>query len=247
MVRDLLISTSASTCKGESCDSSSNSIDVSIPIPSKTYFLVGLSQRANHPREQLKLLHGTLFDIKCFNSNCNYVQQNNYDDPFDPLLAIHSPEDERLVASKSSNMDGLVSGAQTSTIDPSLLPHCPKCTTGLLRPAVVWFGEALPKDTLNEIDEWMDRGKIDLIMVIGTTATVWPAAGYVEEARARGARVAVVNMDGEDLGAASGLGKGDFLFVGDAAEILPQMVKSVTGDVEGEWQRYLLGIEDEEK
>jgi NAD-dependent deacetylase sirtuin 5 len=154
------------------------------------------------------------------------------------------------------DMDQLISTSQTAegesasvpaTIDPSLLPHCPKCETGLLRPGVVWFGEQLPRDTLSEIDEWMDRGKVDLIMVIGTTATVYPAAGYVEQARERGARVAVVNMDAEDLGAASGLRGGDFLFVGDAAKILPDMVKSVTGDVEGEWQRYLLGIEGDEK
>lgn len=39
----------------------------------------GLSQRANHPRDQLKLLHGTLFDIKCF--NCKYVEQNNVCSP----------------------------------------------------------------------------------------------------------------------------------------------------------------------
>ena len=252
MVSDIPKSISDSTCKGVSCDSSSTSIDESVPTLSKTYFITGLSQRANHPKSQLKLLHGSLFDIKCFNSNCDYVQQNNYDDPFHPLLVINSAEDERLAASKTnmstriSSMDRRISGTQTPTIDPSLLPHCPKCTTGLLRPGVVWFGEALPKDTLNEIDEWIGRGKVDLIMVIGTTASVWPAAGYVET-RARGTRVAVVNIDGEDLGAAGGLGSRDFLFVGDAAEILPQMVKSVTGDVEGEWQRYLLGIEAEEK
>lgn len=93
----------------------------------------------------------------------------------------------------------------------------------------------------------MDRGKVDLIMVIGTTAAVYPAAGYVDQARERGARVAVVNMDAEDLGAAGGLSSEDFLFVGDAAKILPDMVRSVTGDVEGDWQRYLLGIKGEEK
>lgn len=120
-----------------------------------------------------------------------------------------------------------------ATIDPASLPHCPKCKTGLLRPGVVWFGEPLPRHTLAEIDEWMDEGKVDLIMVIGTTATVYPAAGYVEQARERGARVAVVNIDGEDLGAAGRLTSGDFLFVGDAAKILPEMVKSVTGNVEG--------------
>jgi NAD-dependent SIR2 family protein deacetylase len=34
----------------------------------------------------------------------------------------------------------------TATINPDDLPHCPECKTGLLRPGVVWFGEALPVD-----------------------------------------------------------------------------------------------------
>ncbi len=70
------------------------------------------------------------------------------------------------------------------------------------------------------------------MLVIGTTATVWPAAGYVEAARERGARVAVVNMDVGELGAASGLQSDDFLFVGDAAKILPELVRSVVGDMD---------------
>jgi len=45
---------------------------------------------------------------------------------------------------------------------------------------------------------------------------VYPAAGYVDQARRQGARVAVVNMDGLDgeLGAAGDLRREDFLFQG---------------------------------
>jgi NAD-dependent deacetylase sirtuin 5 len=96
---------------------------------------------------------------------------------------------------------------------------------------VVWFGEALPENTLQEIDAFIDEGKVDLIMVIGTTARVYPAAGYVSQARAYGAKAAVINMDGEDLGAAEGLGPEDFLFVGDASKILPEILKPVIGEL----------------
>jgi NAD-dependent SIR2 family protein deacetylase len=104
----------------------------------------------------------------------------------------------------------------------------------LLRPGVVWFGEALPKDTLKEISEWIEKDKIDLMLVIGTTATVWPAAGYVDEARSKGAKVAVINMDGLDreLGAASDLRDDDFLFQGDAAKLLPEILRPVIGELE---------------
>lgn len=46
---------------------------------------IGLHQRANHPREQLKLLHGSLFDIKCF--DCRTYQ--NY--PTSPLIPSPIP------------------------------------------------------------------------------------------------------------------------------------------------------------
>jgi NAD-dependent deacetylase sirtuin 5 len=53
-----------------------------------------------------------------------------------------------------------------------------------LRPGVVWFGEPLPLDTIAAIDAWIEAGEsVDLILVIGTTATVWPANTYVDIAR----------------------------------------------------------------
>ena len=51
-------------------------------------------------------------------------------------------------------------------------------------------------------------------------------------ARRKGARVAVVNFDDGELGSASDLGTKDFLFVGDAAEILPELLRPVIGDLE---------------
>lgn len=47
--------------------------------------------------------------------------------------------------------------------------------------------------------------------------------------RSCGARIAVVNMDGE--AAAKELGRRDFLFVGEVAQVLPELVESVVGQV----------------
>lgn len=111
------------------------------------------------------------------------------------------------------------------------LPQCPKCNRGLLRPGVVWFGESLPSKVISTIDDFiMSPEKIDLILVIGTSARVYPAAGYVDRARAKGAKVAVINMDQGDA-PASGLMRGDWFFHGDAAEIIPEILKSVIGEI----------------
>ena len=112
------------------------------------------------------------------------------------------------------------------------LPQCPKCDNGLLRPGVVWFGEVLPEKTINAIDSFITASqKIDLILVIGTSSKVYPAAGYIDEARAKGARVAVINMDRADApGGRNGLVEGDWFFEGDAGVIVPEILKSVTED-----------------
>lgn len=241
----------------------------------------GLSPRAGHPTKQLKLLHGSLFDIKCF--NCDYVRTDDFSDPIAPVLAM--PEDPNdmhdslqaqsrkvtavglniAIEKKATEMRAtqttdsktasdsqtssqitqaaltekpvLLKGADISNINvpipkisPEELPHCPQCQKGLLRPGVVWFGESLPEDVMESIDEWIgSTHKVDLMLVIGTSSKVYPAAGYTEIARRKGARVAVINMDAED---AFGLRRGDWFFQGDAGEIVPEILKSVIGEIE---------------
>jgi NAD-dependent deacetylase sirtuin 5 len=168
---------------------------------------------AQHPTEQLKLLHGSLFDVKCSDFFCSYVERDNYMDLIVPDLDV-------------SDIN-----VTLPNIDYAHLPKCPQCKRGLLRPGVVWFGEMLPQGVLKDIDEWMATStKIDLIMVIGTGAKVYPAAGYVDLARMRGARVAVINTDKNDV-PAGGLHDGDWFFEGDSAEIVPELLKAVNGHI----------------
>ena len=111
------------------------------------------------------------------------------------------------------------------------LPHCPQCGHGILRPGVVWFSEMLPEKTLNQVDDFIEKSdKINLILVIGTSARVYPAAGYVERAREKGAKVAVINMDRADV-PRYGLNKGDWFFEGDASVILPELLRSEIGEI----------------
>lgn len=126
----------------------------------------------------------------------------------------------------SKEADISQASVQLKDVPPEQLPHCPKCKTGLLRPGVVWFGESLPTDTLNAIDNWMYNGeKIDLLLVVGTSAVVYPAAGYIEQARRLGARVAVINMERPEQ-AADRLQDGDWFFQGDAGVVMPKILDS---------------------
>ncbi|GAM89701.1 hypothetical protein ANO11243_077400 [Dothideomycetidae sp. 11243] len=194
----------------------------------------GLSQRARHPADKLHLLHGSLFDVRCTNFYCNH-QEANFVDPIVPALAIPTDmTDPTLIHAQRRRAQDLdISNADVplAGVPIHALPTCTKCQRGLLRPGVVWFGEALPSKVINAIDDFIVSSRtIDLILVIGTSASVWPAAGYVERAREKGARVAVINMDDSDV-PPGGMKRGDWFFRGDAAELVPEMLKSVIGEV----------------
>jgi len=72
---------------------------------------------------------------------------------------------------------------------PDLPPRCPHCG-GMIRPGVVWFGEALPAREVVRADAAAD---CDVFITAGTSAIVYPAAGYLHLSRARGAFTVEVN------------------------------------------------------
>jgi len=107
------------------------------------------------------------------------------------------------------------------------LPHCPKCSS-LLRPAVVWFGESLSVPQYKEIIAWIDEErKLDLMIVIGTRGEVYPAGRFVDIAKEKGARICVINMDKNHLGLLTPREKKDWVFEGNAAEILPVLFEGI--------------------
>jgi NAD-dependent deacetylase len=79
--------------------------------------------------------------------------------------------------------------------DVGLRDRCSACgRTGALRPHVVWFGE-MPFQ-ISEIYAVLNEA--DLFVAIGTSSSVYPAAGFVSEARARGIRTCEINLEPSD-------------------------------------------------
>ncbi len=95
----------------------------------------------------------------------------------------------------------------------SIPPHCASCGA-LLRPNVVWFGEALPAETLEEA--YAASASCDLMFVIGTSAFVQPAASLPLLAVERGAPLVEVNPEPTPLSESA-----DLVFRGKAGDILP--------------------------
>ena len=79
---------------------------------------------------------------------------------------------------------------------PGQPPACGDCGN-LLRPGVVWFGEMLPPDALRAAER--AASSCELMLVVGTSGAVWPAAGLAAQARQAGAFVAIVNPNESDI------------------------------------------------
>jgi NAD-dependent deacetylase len=99
------------------------------------------------------------------------------------------------------------------------VPRCSICG-GLLRPGVVWFGEAIPAAALATSES--AAADCDLFLSIGTSSTVWPAAGLARSAAGHGALVVEINPDET---AQSGLS--DYTLRRKSGELLPELVDSL--------------------
>jgi NAD-dependent deacetylase len=96
------------------------------------------------------------------------------------------------------------------------LPHCSACG-GLLRPDVVWFGEAIPPGPMRLADA--AAGDCDLFLSIGTSSLVYPAAGLAEIALARGVPVIEINPNATDLSPHA-----DAVLRGPSGQVLPALL-----------------------
>ncbi len=99
-------------------------------------------------------------------------------------------------------------------------PRCPQCSS-ILKPDVVFFGEPIPPEAQNRSFE--QARTCDLVLVVGTSALVYPAAGIPPLAKQNGAKVVEINMEPTPLtGFVS-----DYLIQGSAGTILPQIVEEI--------------------
>jgi NAD-dependent deacetylase len=121
-----------------------------------------LHARAGLPNEKMVQIHGDIFVTRC--SRCEFSRLDHQHPPSQSYGAAGERERKRV------------------------LPRCPKCNA-LLRPGVVWFGEQLPWNELQRVENFLDRGACEVVIVAGTTAVF----GYIVDWALRAKR----NRDGE--------------------------------------------------
>ena len=111
------------------------------------------------------------------------------------------------------------SGRVNEFVESRELPKCPRCGS-LLRPDVVWFGEALPKDALEKAFNLAERA--DVVVVIGTSGVVYPAAYIPYIVKEHGGKVIEVNVERSGITPIA-----DVFLRGKAGEILPKILELV--------------------
>ncbi|MFN8083333.1 MAG: NAD-dependent protein deacylase [Dermatophilaceae bacterium] len=111
-------------------------------------------------------LHGSIVAFRC--SECG------------------APYDSGLVVAAAA----AASGRPALRVAP---PRCPVCAQGLVRPGVVWFGESLPLGAFEAAVAAVEEA--DLVLVVGTSGLVHPAAQLPMVARQVGAFVGEINPE----------------------------------------------------
>lgn len=121
-------------------------------------------------------IHGSLFRTRCL--SCGHEAANHESPICAALRGKGAPDPD----------------AEDAQIPEQQLPRCEQTGChGLLRPAVVWFGEALDSDVLARAEQVLDS--CDLCLVVGTSSVVYPAAMFAPQVASRGVPVAEFNME----------------------------------------------------
>jgi len=126
-----------------------------------------LHARAGSPKEKMVQIHGDIFVTRCSRCDFQFRDTGRGGSPEPPAPGAVYPHSGRLrsIASTSSGEREEEEGD---------IPRCTRCSA-LMRPGVVWFGEQLPWDEIRRVENYLEDGLCDLVIVAGTTATF----GYI--------------------------------------------------------------------
>lgn len=152
-------------------------------------------------RHQIFPIHGSVYEIKCSRGDCSFKGRNTCSGSI-------------LYCANDTSRDSSVSRKPE-------VPVCFRCKAGLLRPGVVWFGEKLPSDLYEDINNWLSADEqIDLVLVVGTDRTP-----FVYDALQKEAKLAWINkFDEAEID--EDLGDADWVENGDCSDTLPRLISA---------------------
>lgn len=137
---------------------------------------------------------------------------------------LHKRAGQEIVVELHGNIERVKCFEENRVVDrfspDEVPPTCPFCG-GLLRPDVVWFGELLPAEEFKRAEEAC--GQCDVLLVIGTSGVVYPAAALPQLAVQSGAYVVEVNPERTPFSRHA-----DVSLQGPSGKLLPEILECLT-------------------
>ena len=135
--------------------------------------------------------------------------------PADKVLELHGTTTEAVCLACG---DRITSDEACRRIeDGERAPRCRECG-GFLKPATISFGQAMPHDVM--VQAKVAAETCDLLLAVGSSLVVEPAASIPRVARQAGARLIIVNRDPTPLD-----GIADAVVQGEIGAVLPELVR----------------------
>jgi NAD-dependent SIR2 family protein deacetylase len=134
---------------------------------------------------------------------------------------LHAAAWDRLAADEADFAPDGDAAVAESVVGGFLVPDCDRCG-GVLKPAVVFFGESVPREKVAYSMARLDQA--DALLVAGSSLTVWSGFRFVKRAAERGIPISIVNI---------GPTRGDELATikveAKCGEALPELVARLRG------------------
>ena len=125
-----------------------------------------LHARAGASKEKMVQIHGDIFVTRCLRCHFQFHDTGRGGSPEPPVPRVIYPHSGRLRSIAPTSVQ--------HEQEQKDIPKCSKCSA-LMRPGVVWFGEQLPWGELRRVENYLEDGPCDFVIVAGTTATF----GYI--------------------------------------------------------------------
>jgi NAD-dependent deacetylase len=145
------------------------------------------------------------------------------------VVEIHGTtrEAQCLSCGRRQPIDAVLERVRAGDDDPACTePSGGGACGGILKAATISFGQSLVPEDLDRAEAAARR--CDLVLAVGTTLSVYPAAGLVPLARAHGASVVIVNGDATDMDALA-----DVVVRGRIGVVLPELVRAALAAAPG--------------
>jgi NAD-dependent SIR2 family protein deacetylase len=133
-------------------------------------------------------LHGSLSAVRCLACGDRVARE-----AFQNRLLALNAEWERRLASRAHEAapDGDAE-LPSSALEHFRVPSCSACGDGVLKPDVVFFGENVPRERLDEA--WRVFEDAEVLLVVGSSLTVYSGRRFIYRAGEIGMPVAVMNI-----------------------------------------------------